>query len=52
MTTLNLGLNHENEKHPPLIFKLEELKPAVKSDLVDCLEQLVTPSQMALLVDM
>lgn len=51
MTTLNLGLNHENEKHPPLISELEELELAVKSDLVECLEQLVRHSQMAPLVD-
>ena len=51
MTTLHLGLNHENEKHPPLISELEELELAVKSDLVECLEQLVRHSQMAPLVD-
>ena len=48
----NVFFNHENRKHPPLISELEELKPAVKYDLVDCLEQLVTPSQMALFVGM
>ena len=34
---MNVFFNRENEKHPSLISELGELKPAVKSDLVDCL---------------
>ena len=48
---MNTFFAHENGRHPPSISELGELKPTVKSDLVDCLEQLVPPNQAAPRVD-
>ena len=48
---MNVFFSHENGKYPPSISELGELKPTVKSDLVECLEQLITPSQTVPHVD-
>ena len=48
---MNVFFGHENGKHPPSISELGELKPSVKSDLVECLEQLIPLSQSVPHVD-
>ena len=48
---MNIFFSHDNEKHPPSISELGEVKPAVKSDSIDCLEQLVLPGWRAPHVD-
>ena len=48
---MNVFFSHENGKYPPSISELGELKPTVKSDLVECLEQLISPSQSVPHVD-
>ena len=48
---MNVFFSHENGKYPPSISELGELRPSVKSDLVECLEELIPPTQTVPHVD-